>query len=468
MICFSTEFPVNNDSSVEDVLTIARKWIAGSQHSKIKHDDFEPTIKKTEASIQVDNEHVATGYAAFDNYEISGLRYTKLERNGVEWISTIVASQTPHEHLVSIQISCETVRASSTLPTPKKPVFIKQVINSIGGGKDGTLDISNKPTLLKDGEEDIAASYITGHGGNSLPIVYISANFNDEYDIDIENIAEKLSGLAHVIVEPDRSFSIKLKELCMSRNVYGGTIGVYWPDSIARKSFYLSEEQNDPNTLSILIETDIRIALSNRRQKTYCTWLHLKECISKHNYNELKRTGSTAIDDYVSAFDKDLSAKQEKIESAEKEILRLQAELNRLNAEKFSREEGILSYGEEQDLYPYEIRNFVVDTLEQQLKNSIIESRRYHILHDLIKTNKTEDVANGLREEIKSIFKSYVDMDAKTKSSLTKIGFDISEEGKHYKIVFHQDGRYTFSVSKTSSDSRSGKNLASDINKRIF
>ncbi|MGL6461827.1 hypothetical protein ACSZNG_23560, partial [Aeromonas hydrophila] len=164
----------------------------------------------------------------------------------------------------------------------------------------------------------------------------------------------------------------------------------------------------------------------------------------------------------------DLSAKQDKIESAEKEISRLQAELNRLNAEKFSREEGILSYGEEQDLYQYEIRNFVVDTLEQQLKNSIKESRRYHILHDLIKTNKTEDVANRLREEIKSIFKSYVDMDAKTKSSLTKIGFDISEEGKHYKIIFHQDGRYTFSVSKTSSDSRAGKNLASDINKKIF
>ncbi|MGQ4658630.1 hypothetical protein [Aeromonas enteropelogenes] len=468
MICFSTEFPINNESSVEDVLTIARKWIADSRHSKIKHHDFEPTIRKTEASISIDNEHVTTGYAAFDDYEISGLRYTKLEKGGVEWTSTIVASQTPHEHLVSIQISCETIRTSSSLPAPKKPVFIKQILRHIGGGKDGLLDISNKPTLLKTGEEDIAASYINGHGNNTLPIVYISANFNNEYDVNIDDFADKLSGLAHVVVEPDRNFSIKLKDLCASRNVYGGTIGVYWPDSIARKSFFLSQAQNNPILLSSLIENDIRVALSNRRQRTYCTWLHLKECISKHNYNELKRTGSTEINDYISAFDKDIAAKQEKIDSAEKEILRLQAELSRINAEKFSREEGILSYGEEQDLYPYEIRNFVVDTLERQLQNSIRESRRYHILHDLIKTNKTEGIASNLKEEIKSIFKSYVEMDAKTKSSLTRIGFDISEEGKHYKIVFHQDGRYTFSVSKSSSDSRAGKNLASDINKKIF
>ncbi|RQM69810.1 hypothetical protein [Aeromonas enteropelogenes] len=286
--------------------------------------------------------------------------------------------------------------------------------------------------------------------------------------MNIDDFADKLSGLAHVVVEPDRNFSIKLKDLCASRNVYGGTIGVYWPDSIARKSFFLSQAQNNPILLSSLIENDIRVALSNRRQRTYCTWLHLKECISKHNYNELKRTGSTEINDYISAFDKDIAAKQEKIDSAEKEILRLQAELSRINAEKFSREEGILSYGEEQDLYPYEIRNFVVDTLERQLQNSIRESRRHHILHDLIKTNKTEGIASNLKEEIKSIFKSYVEMDAKTKSSLTRIGFDISEEGKHYKIVFHQDGRYTFSVSKSSSDSRAGKNLASDINKKIF
>jgi hypothetical protein len=59
-------------------------------------------------------------------------------------------------------------------------------------------------------------------------------------------------------------------------------------------------------------------------------------------------------------------------------------------------------------------------------------------------------------------------MDAKTRSALAKLGFDISEDGKHYKAVFQGDGRYTFSISKTSSDHRAGKNTASDINKKLF
>jgi hypothetical protein len=59
-------------------------------------------------------------------------------------------------------------------------------------------------------------------------------------------------------------------------------------------------------------------------------------------------------------------------------------------------------------------------------------------------------------------------MDAKTRNALGRLGFDLTDDGKHYKAVFQGDGRYTFSFSKTSSDHRTGKNLASDINNKLF
>ena len=58
------------------------------------------------------------------------------------------------------------------------------------------------------------------------------------------------------------------------------------------------------------------------------------------------------------------------------------------------------------------------------------------------------------------------------KAQLKDLGFIIEEDGPHYKIIFH-DPRYMFTVSKTPSDHREGKNMISqiraviDVNKKI-
>lgn len=44
----------------------------------------------------------------------------------------------------------------------------------------------------------------------------------------------------------------------------------------------------------------------------------------------------------------------------------------------------------------------------------------------------------------------------------------VDEAGKHWKAVYQEDDRYTFTISKTSSDHRAGKNLASTILKKLF
>lgn len=468
MISYSTEFPIDNQASIEDVLALACEWITGSPHTQVPKNALTNITKSPEGTFSIDSESVVTGYASLPDYEIGGLRYTRLESDNIEWTTTIVTSQTPSQHLLSIQVSCEALKTASHLPHPKKPYFVKQVIERIGGGMDGQIPVSNKPINLSSGEEGIAADLIMGNAQNSLPIIYVSAGFDNSHIINPEKLAQWLSGMAHVVVEPTREFSLLVKDLTSSRNVYGGTVGVYWPDSIARKSYYFSEGNETAENLQAEISKDIRAALANRRQKTYCTWLHLKECISKIRYEQLKATGSTEIDEFIKAFDAEMAAKQGRIENAEQEIGRLNAELRKFTVGKTGREEGILSYGTEQDLYNHEIKKFVIDALCGYLNNTIEGTRKRHVLEDLIANNKVESDAEKISEEIKSIFKSYVDMDAKIKSTLTKLGFDISDDGKHYKLVFQGDGRYTFSVSKTSSDHRSGKNLTSDINRTLF
>lgn len=468
MINYSTEFPIDDKNSVADVLSLACEWITGSPHTKIPEGALGELPIDTEIQVTVDDESVTIGAASTDGFEIGGVRYVRIEEKSLEWTTSIVTVKTPHQHLLSVQLSCEALTTAARLPAPKKPYVIRQVLSELGGGMDGSIPVTDKPFFLGENEADVAAQLISGVAGNRLPIVYVSANYDGSHIVDPMQLAKWVSGMAHVIVEPSRAFSVNLKGISASRNAYGGNVGVYWPESEARKSYYLDAKHTTGDIIQTDIANDIRIAISNRRQKTNCNWLHLKEVISRSQYDKLKATGSTELTQFVEAFDSDQKAKEERINEAEQEIARLTAELRKYSAGSQSSSSGLIAAGEEQDLYQGEIRDIVIQALQDSLRNSRDDSRRRHVIQDLLQHNQESGTAAAFGEEIKSIFKSYADMDAKTRTALAKLGFDVSEDGKHYKAVFQGDGRYTFSISKTSSDHRAGKNLASDINNKLF
>jgi hypothetical protein len=146
----------------------------------------------------------------------------------------------------------------------------------------------------------------------------------------------------------------------------------------------------------------------------------------------------------------------------------LTAEIRRLSAVTQSSASGLIQRGVEQDLYQHEIVDIIIDALSDANRVAREGSRRQHVLQDLIKANPALSARQALEDEIKTLFKTYQGMDTKTRNALARMGFDLTEEGKHYKAVYQGDGRYTFSLSKTSSDHRSGKNLASDMNNTLF
>lgn len=68
-----------------------------------------------------------------------------------------------------------------------------------------------------------------------------------------------------------------------------------------------------------------------------------------------------------------------------------------------------------------------------------------------------------VKKQLKQLFKCYKKMDKKTRSQLNKLGFLISEEGKHYKITHLSNDRTTVTLGKTVSDFRAGRNIARDL-----
>ncbi len=213
---------------------------------------------------------------------------------------------------------------------------------------------------------------------------------------------------------------------------------------------------------------EIRTALLNKRPLVKCTWAAVQEAVSQEERKVLKASGSNEVDKYAEKFDAELQAKDQKIADAEKEIGRLQAEVRKYESQAAVGQGLNLIAGRERDLYAGEVSNIIREALEDAADRVPNESRREHILKDALQNIPKSDLPRSSRETLKELLRDYKSMDAKVRKGLEDLGFEIEEEGKHYKLIYQGDGRYTFSLSKTSSDHRAGLNMASDIAKQIF
>jgi hypothetical protein len=198
------------------------------------------------------------------------------------------------------------------------------------------------------------------------------------------------------------------------------------------------------------------------------SWAAVQEAVSRRAYNVLKEAGSTEVDRYIEEFDKELKAKDERLVDAEKEISRLKAEVRKYESRNPMGSGFVLRSGREQDLYDGELAEIVRDALEDGVQRVPNDSRRKHILSAIVDANALTSEARSRREQLKALLRDYRNMDAKTKKGLIEMGFEVTEEGKHYKLTFQGDDRYTFTLPKSGSDYRGGLNAATDISRLLF
>lgn len=467
MLSFATEFPVEVTRTSIDFLAAVREWLLGSPHTIFETSDLSDMDAKNEFSARKSNELIeALKYEATGS-DMAAIRYTKLDR-GLEWVSTIVFSRGLSVNWIGIRTSCESQHPAARLPIAKKPVFVQTFLTRLGGGIDGEIQVRAAPLRLASSDISLAARCISGKAGCRLPIVYVSAKFKGGHIVSVDSLAETLAGMAHVLVEPNRPFSLRLMNEVGSQNVYGGAIGVYWPEGGGRRSFFLHHESESPLEMERAVVEEVRSALANRRPLARVTWSAVQELISRRAFAALREQGSTEVQKYVDEFDKELKSKQDEIEDAEREIFRLEAEVRKYQAQNPMQSGLVLQTTPEQDLYAGEILGVVRDAIVDAVTRVTEDSRRKHILSSIVSANPSSGEAEAMRGRLKVLLRDFKSMDAKVRSALQGIGFDISEDGKHYKIVFQGDDRYTFTMPKSGSDHRGGLNLASDISRLLL
>lgn len=143
----------------------------------------------------------------------------------------------------------------------------------------------------------------------------------------------------------------------------------------------------------------------------------------------------------------------------------LEREYQILQAKELRSTEGetIVLKVTEKDLYPFEKQAILLDVLASCKDSVYPNSRRQHILKDIVAYNNFDSHREWLKTEIQHLFRDYRSMNLHMRAKLEALGFEIISENSSYKIIFGGDHRYRVAIAKTPSDRRAGRNIASDI-----
>lgn len=467
MIVWATEFPIPSSTNPDAILSLATTWLKGSPHLPFRNIDF-PMVGEGETGAVDSNGHTVrlSRIGTEDNWWV-GCRHAWNELSHREWTTEIVACGSPSGARIGVRLDCNMLAVGLDLPRPKKPYVLKLLLETLGGGADSWLTVDDEPTYLNESQVGDAAAVIEATTSVALPIVYVSAGADHRPFVNPRRLAQWLAGMAHVIVEPSRHFSFALARNTNRRNPYAGAVAILWPRGAERQSRLLPEDFESPEEMAEKCADIVRQALASVRPSPDLTWAYTQELLARRRVEVLRRAGSTELQQYVDAFDEEIRAKDRRIEDAEREIGRLSAENRRLEAFGEAADE-LFANTNEPEYYPGEMRDAVLYALGLAVTSLESDGRRWHIVQDVLATVKGSGTDVEMAEEVKKCFASSGDLTGSSRRTLENLGFEILDDGRHFRALYQGDGRYAFTISKSSSDHRAGKNLASQINRTLF
>ena len=337
---------------------------------------------------------------------------------------------------------------------------------------DHGLPVSNRPAAVTEGNHGEIAQIIRGESSHDLPVVYVSRTQDNEEPVDVNFLCSRLKGIAHVYAEEDRSLDLKMRQACGGRNEYRGAIGIYYPSGRHERFLYRHGVGQDPQLLEIVVRDVMQHANSQRVPVLY-TWEGVSYSMLRERWSNQKRKREEAeneMQSFMDTFDHDVDDLQRKLDGLTRHYESLQAENQGLRRKLYSSGEvPLLFYGDESEFYEGEIREIVIDALAAEEKNCPEGTRYSDVLGDILARNRSEGTRAEKIDAVKKFFRDYRSLSGAGEQKMRELGLFITRsDGKHYKVSYYGDDRYSSTLPKTGSDHRGGKNAAAEIIKKMF
>lgn len=468
MLVFSTRLPLKDTVTQEECLHIFTEWITESPHYPIdnitydisSYTDFEVTKENITFSIR----HIKS-----EKMELLASRFENREENAVWYNDSIFLCEGGVKSLL-IQLNCNRTNYRTQLPRIHKPYIVRKFVESGYCRDDAGIPVCDTPIVMDEKYYDICVKVMRGEYENTMPIVYISCDYMGEYAISSEYLARQLSGVAHVFVEKNREIALKLREDTEGNNVHTGYVGIYFPGTKLCQKHGIEYYRDDREMGSEIINS-VWSALINRLDSSVYNWNQIIAIQSRQKMSEwqdISAKDKQQLSEYMDNFDAENESLRQQIAELNKQVYSLHAQLDAFRSSKKEAnvESRFYNIGEEPNLYDSERNDLLYSILSQVQSKFDVNSRGYIIIQSLLEANPYVGECSRIMSEVRNVFSGDGKLTSAKKSQLKSAGFSVQEEGPHYKVIFH-DERYMFTVSKSPSDHREGKNMISDISKVI-
>ena len=481
MLLYSTILKVNNSLTKDKFIQLVIGWNQSSPHE----DNVIPNLNwNGERNIRFGDEWLWMDIEEYRNKNIIAVRYEKKETDGAVWDTDYVMNFDEMKMAIRLDRSY-TEDALMENPSFSTPHFLTLLIENGYLVDDYDFPILKKPILINGNNLNQLIDVINGKKRYRLPIVYVSKTVFNKDPLNCSFLCSKLKGAAHVLLQQDRSDNFAIRTSCDDNNEYFGGIGIYFPNGRHRRYIYREYENEDSILLNKVTNAVFRYMNAQTIPQLY-TWAGVNNSLLRDKWSsnrEEKMAAETArqhaeaeIQEYQETFDEEndkLQSEnddlQNRIEELTREVYSLQQENQGLRT-KLSDTENvpIIFLGDEEEFYQGEIREMVLDAVNEKLKNTKEKTRRSDVYRDILKKNNYQGLTAKRIETIKNLLKDYKTMSGTLRQQLMDLGFVITEEGKHYRLTYYGDGRYKTTFAKTGSDNREGRNNAAVIAKNMF
>lgn len=464
MRVLSAKLDMQNCFNPEDFYSIIAKWLKNAGPCKTIGEELEQSSYKADFQSQ-------TEYCKANNYVFKkpNIMYTvfKLEQIFHEqtWYTEVILQETNDLKTVYFHVSCSRDLTRFDDVPEIRTAVIRFFVES-GFIKHSEIPVKTSPVEMTDDIIGWIANAYQEKYADDIPLVLATTYFNSmACEIDENTVARKLSGIAHVIV-CNNEYTRLIKDRAQCKGPFNGAVAIYCkggkPKQFRKDSVYHG------TSLETMIIQEVQKYITAKVDETAPTYesLHTEEVKEQAKQNEAMLNEFFGENESLEDQLKKAKARISELTSENMQF-KSKCEILQKILETDNASNNILKKANVSEFYDCEQHDLVVTILQKALCScGTEETRRNELLTALLKENPISGNGEETFEVVKRIFSNGEEMSPQNITDLKRIGFEIVSESPHYKLVY-KNSRYWFTVSKTPSDKRGGKNLASDITRRL-
>ncbi|WP_369059065.1 hypothetical protein ABOZ73_15730 [Caulobacter sp. 73W] len=475
MVTFATEFPVRSGVTKAAFVAQVVAWLRGNQKSIVLDEAHERDLDGDEPVLRHANGEqlflrvLSTGGAVV----AMGVRHDIPDIEGRLWRTEAVlrrAEGGADQDLLRLRTHCIAQKADARLDVPRKPFLLKSVLKDGWGADDGRLPTSDQPHWLGVDNDAVAlaSSVSLGEATYYLPTVYISATGEGQWAIsrdEIDRLAYQLGGVAHVVVEPDRGFSFRLRDACEAGNVYGGAIGVILPGRGVRRKFYRHVGKGQQVPLHDILVNFIS-ALRAHMPSNGWDWTELQEQALRQQRQRDRARLSPAETEAL--YDGEISALKDQISQLKDQLAQAS-----LHDQLDDGDDALTSLTSEfgPEVYPGELQDRLrcaATVICDRADQDGLDPRSKAVLQQFARLPRSEGLTE-LLEDLKRATKEPGRLADQVTDLMSRHGYKEKSKNRHVRLEPREGfvGLDTITVPTSPSDIRGLKNMRKQIERTL-